>query len=248
MAIVEFDAPLVGDGRPDLHPKFPIPFAQNPALRRRKGVVRRKTNRLAGVAIAAARAVEKRTVTPVPPGQAMVHLGRGQGPNREPQRHPGLLLGQVRTRFGGVVHEQLDGLSIRKHRQRLQWVHSDRLAWIRHHSNGPRPSLRNPSGISLEQNTRGVPFENPGAPRVPGITHRGAANDPRAMLDVGDSQPCSRLTQWASPSGPHSFFQMGTVSLMRSMAWRQAAKASARCGELAATTMARSPTARLPMR
>ena len=63
------------------------------------------------------------------------------------------------------------------------------------------------------------------------------------------SSPHSRLTQWALPSGAHSFFQIGTRALICSIASRQAAKASARCGALRAPTItARSPTASWPLR
>lgn len=54
--------------------------------------------------------------------------------------------------------------------------------------------------------------------------------------------------QWAAPPGSHSFFQMGTRSLMRSMASRQPRNAASRCGAEAPTTTARSPTASSPMR
>src|SRR4029079_14540796 len=46
----------------------------------------------------------------------------------------------------------------------------------------------------------------------------------------------------SSPPGPRSFFQIGTVSLMRSITLRQAAKASPRCGEEHAIAIDASPT------
>ena len=47
------------------------------------------------------------------------------------------------------------------------------------------------------------------------------------------------ITQWASPETRPSFFQMGTSCFRRSMPWRQASNASARCGADTATIDAR---------
>src|SRR5215468_3849954 len=55
-------------------------------------------------------------------------------------------------------------------------------------------------------------------------------------------------TQSDVPSGWNSRFQIGTVVLMRSIAARQAANASARCGETATMATETSPIERHPTR
>src|SRR5262249_34307619 len=52
----------------------------------------------------------------------------------------------------------------------------------------------------------------------------------------------------SSPPGPRSFFQIGTVFLMRSIIARQASNDSARCGEAQTMAIEVSPTTRWPRR
>src|SRR5262249_23683601 len=55
-------------------------------------------------------------------------------------------------------------------------------------------------------------------------------------------------THSRSPSAQFSRFQMGTISLTRSIMNRQASKAWARCGQLTAIATLTSPNSRCPMR
>src|SRR5262249_59112816 len=55
-------------------------------------------------------------------------------------------------------------------------------------------------------------------------------------------------THSVDPSAQFSFFQIGTTSFSRSMAWRHASNACARCGELTATAKLTSPTSWRPSR
>ena len=78
--------------------------------------------------------------------------------------------------------------------------------------------------------------------RAPVTCSRARAHPPRCLvvrIRRGALDP-------ASPPSKCSCFQIGTICLMRSIAYRQAANASARCGEAAAITTLASPISQRP--
>src|SRR5688572_23069520 len=72
-------------------------------------------------------------------------------------------------------------------------------------------------------------------------------NSTTQQLD-NNLQHCPCQPTHSSPSGLRSFFQIGTLFLISSIAVRQASKASARWGEEQAMAIEVSPTTRCPRR
>src|SRR5690348_13118258 len=89
-----------------------------------------------------------------------------------------------------------------------------------------------------------------GAAQVAAVRHADAQVVVLAPEGIGQFAHFSvpGWTHSVRPSAQFSFFQIGTSSLRRSMAWRHASKAWARCGQLTATATLTSPTSRWPVR
>src|SRR5262249_24067618 len=94
------------------------------------------------------------------------------------------------------------------------------------------------------------PYPRPLSPEYRGRGEKKAfrSSYPSASDDRDRASPVPGWTHSVVPSAQCSFFQIGTSSLSRSMAWRHASKASARCGQLTATATLTSPTSSRPSR
>ena len=80
-------------------------------------------DRLAGVAAIAARSIEERAVPAVASGEPSVEFVVGERANRKPQGHARDPTGEVGTRLGLVVDEELRGPAIGEERDRFETIH-----------------------------------------------------------------------------------------------------------------------------